>query len=413
MKSFARMLGDLLGRRSVRELSVEDQSARVPVHVVWELTLACNLKCRHCGSRAGERRSGELSTGESLRVVRELADLGTREISLIGGEAYIRRDWLEIIRAIRMHGMACSMQTGGYRLSAESIRAAKKAGLSGLGVSIDGLEDVHDRLRGVVGSFAETLRVLRQAQDLGLTTSVNTQITALSVPQLDRLLTTIAAAGATYWQVQFTVPMGNAADNWELLVQPYELATLMPTLAGLHAKARRMGVRLLPGNNIGYFGPHDELWRKSYRGCTAGLNVMGLEADGTLKGCPSLPTRRYAAGNVRDGPIRELWSRSPKLDLKRGDEARLWGFCATCRHGETCGGGCSWTADALFGRPGNNPYCHHRVLSLAAEGVRERLVRAEAASPEPFATGRFDIIREPVDGGISASDSIGVESALL
>ena len=85
----------------------------VPVHVVWELTLACDLKCMHCGSRAGHRRSDELSTSECLEVVEALARLGTREISLIGGEAYLRKDFTEIIHAIHDRGIYCAIQTGG------------------------------------------------------------------------------------------------------------------------------------------------------------------------------------------------------------------------------------------------------------------------------------------------------------
>jgi MoaA/NifB/PqqE/SkfB family radical SAM enzyme len=69
-------------------------SAVSPVYVVWEITLACNLKCVHCGSRAGHARQNELSTAECIEVIEQLAELGTREISIIGGEAFARRDWL-------------------------------------------------------------------------------------------------------------------------------------------------------------------------------------------------------------------------------------------------------------------------------------------------------------------------------
>jgi MoaA/NifB/PqqE/SkfB family radical SAM enzyme len=84
----------------VRVRSALDRERRHPVHVVWELTLACNLRCAHCGSRAGRPRSDELTLDEIRAVVAELAELGTREISLIGGEAYLRRDWLDIVRAV-------------------------------------------------------------------------------------------------------------------------------------------------------------------------------------------------------------------------------------------------------------------------------------------------------------------------
>ena len=96
--------------------------------------------------------------------------------------------------------------------------------------------------------------------------------------------------------------MGNAVDHDEILLQPYELATLMPLLADLHREGRERDFLLLPGNNIGYFGPYDVLWRGPdrgyYSGCPAGQNAIGLEADGTLKGCPSLATARYGAGDA-------------------------------------------------------------------------------------------------------------------
>ena len=222
-----------------RRLSLRDQIDCVPVYVVWEITLACNLKCIHCGSRAGHRRAKELSTSECIDVVRQLAELGTREISIIGGEAFVRKDWLTLVRAIRDHGMDCTMQTGGYKLSRDMIEAAAEAGLLGLGVSVDGLQPLHDRLRGVPGSYTEALRVLDDCRNVGLIASVNTQITSTVMPQLPELMDVIIDAGAKYWQVQLTVAMGNAVDNDEILLQPYELTTLMPLLADLHLQGTR------------------------------------------------------------------------------------------------------------------------------------------------------------------------------
>ncbi len=384
-----------------RRVSLRDQIDCVPVYVVWEITLACNLKCLHCGSRAGHRRAEELTTAESLDVVRQLAELGTREISIIGGEAFVRKDWLTLVRAIREHGMDCTMQTGAYKLSAAMLQAAAEAGLQGIGISIDGLEPLHDRLRGVRGSYAEALRVMNDCRRLGLTTSVNTQITATVMPELPALMDVIIEAGAKYWQVQLTVAMGNAVDHDEILLQPYDLADLMPLLADLHRRGGERDLVLLPGNNVGYFGPYDALWRGPerghYPGCPAGQNVIGLEADGTLKGCPSLATERYGAGSVRDTPIAELWTSHPALQFNRErGTSDLWGHCADCYYAEVCRGGCTWTADSLFGRRGNNPYCHYRVLKLAKRGLRERVVKVEAAAQSSFATGLFELIEEPI-----------------
>ena len=124
--------------RPERALLADDLLHAHPVHVVWEITLACNLKCAHCGSRAGKVRPDELTTEECFDVVDQLARLGTREITVIGGEAYLRRDWTDIIARISSHGILPSMQTGGRALTEERIRAAKAAGLRTCGVSVDG-----------------------------------------------------------------------------------------------------------------------------------------------------------------------------------------------------------------------------------------------------------------------------------
>src|SRR6478736_2940571 len=196
-----------------RYLSSEDRSALTPVHAVWELTLACDLKCQHCGSRAGKRRSEELTTNECLNLVRQLARLGTREVTLIGGEAYLRRDWLKIIHEIREQGMDCGLQSGGLHLTEDRVKSAVEAGLQALGVSLDGLSEVHDDLRGVAGSFDAAFKALHWAKKYGIESGVNTQITSLVIPQLPELMDLIIASGAKGWQVQLTVAMGRAADH--------------------------------------------------------------------------------------------------------------------------------------------------------------------------------------------------------
>src|SRR5215813_3155343 len=389
----------------VRYLSRDDRVALTPVHVVWEITLACDLKCQHCGSRAGKRRAQELSTDECIDLIRQLARLGTREVTLIGGEAYLRRDWLQIIREIRDQGMDCTMQSGGLNLTPERIKLAADAGPQGLGVSIDGLRPLHDEVRGVKGSFDAAFKALKLVRKYGLTSSVNTQITAGVIPQLRRLMNLFIDSGASNWQIQLTVAMGRAADHPELLLQPYQILTLMPLLAELYSEASDRGMLMQMGNNIGYFGPYESLWRGHgndrvhWTGCNAGQNTMGIEADGAIKGCPSLPTTPYTGGNVRDLPVGDIWWKTDELNFARtrttGD---LWGFCSSCYYAEVCRGGCTWTTHSLFGRPGNNPYCHHRALELSRQGLRERIVQAEAAEGLPFDHGRFALIQEQLDG---------------
>jgi len=385
----------------VRYAGVEDSANRVPVSIVWEITLACDLACQHCGSRAGRRRRDELSTAEALDLVGQMAELGTREVGLIGGEAYLRKDWLEIVAAVRAAGMECGLQSGGRNLSEERIAKAAAAGLQGVGLSIDGLREVHDEVRGVAGSYELALAALRRVTAYGMVASVNTQINTGSMPQLRELMDVIIDAGATNWQLAITVAMGNAADHPELLLQPWQLLELMPLLAELSLEARERGLFIHPANNIGYFGPYESTLRNviedeiHWHGCTAGDTVIGIEADGTIKSCPGLPSP-YAGGNIRDRRLKDIWENSePMAFTRRRTVDDLWGFCRTCYYADVCMAGCTWTAHALFGRPGNNPMCHYRALEMDKKGLRERLVKVKDAHGLPFDHGEFELVVEP------------------
>ncbi len=346
-----------------------------------------------------------MTTAEALDVVDQLARLGAREIGLIGGEAFLRRDWVEIVRRIASHGIRCGIQTGGRQLTDERIRQAADAGLQQIGVSIDGLETLHDRMRGVPGSFRMAVDALHRAKAAGLEVTVNTSIGCETMADLPGILDVIANAGVTIWQLQIAVAMGNAVDNDHILLQPYQLLELMPLLARLFEEGRERGVWMDGGNNIGYFGPYERLWRPRgderdhWGGCGAGQSVIALEADGTVKGCPSLATVGFAGGNVRDASLEEIWNTRPEIHFARLRTVEdLWGFCRTCYYADVCRAGCTWTSHSLVGRPGNNPYCHYRTLELEKRGMRERIVKLRDAPKQPFAIGEFEIVLEPMPG---------------
>ncbi|MBD2774084.1 nif11-class peptide radical SAM maturase 3 [Iningainema tapete] len=376
-------------------------------YAVWEITLKCNLACQHCGSRAGHTRTKELSTAEALDLVRQMASVGITEVTLIGGEAFLRPDWLEIAQAITSTGMLCSMTTGGYGITLDTARRMKEAGIRVVSVSVDGLEATHDRLRGRDGSWQWAFKTMSHLKEVGIRFGCNTQINRLSAPEFPRIYEHIRDAGAFAWQIQLTVPMGNAADNSEILLQPYELLDVYPMIARVAQKAFQQGVQVQPGNNIGYYGPYERFLRGGdawsfWRGCSAGLSTLGIEADGAIKGCPSLPTSAYTGGNIRDHSLRTIIEETEELrfnlgaDTPKGTE-HLWGFCKTCEFAQLCRGGCSWTAHVFFNRRGNNPYCHHRALTQAKRGIRERVVLKHRAEGNPFDNGEFALIEEPIN----------------
>ncbi len=134
---------------------------------------------------------------------------------------------------------------------------------------------------------------------------------------------------------------------------------------------------------------------------------MGIEADGTIKGCPSLPTSAYAGSSIRDAKLVEILER-PQLRFNEGAgtaeaDAQLWGRCGQCQYKKLCRGGCTWTAHVFFGKRGNNPYCHHRVLELENEGLRERVEKVKDAPGTPFDQGLFRLVEEPIDAPLPAA----------
>lgn len=383
----------------------EEMENPSPLYCVWEITLACDLGCKHCGSRAGKARPDELSTDECLEIVDQLARLGIRETSLIGGEAYLREDWTTIAAALVDRGIGVSVVTGARNLTQERVDAASRAGISSISISIDGLESTHDALRGPKGSWRSAVEAAGRVAKSPMRLSANTQINRLSMPELPALADLLVDLGATGWQVQMTVPMGRAADRPKLLLQPSDFLELFPLLAWIkQTKLDPAGLEIAPSNNVGYFSPYERLlrWRSEekgnhWTGCSAGKWAIGLEADGKIKGCPSLPSAPYTGGNIRDDAIADVVANSHELThLSRRTTDDLWGYCKTCYYADVCMAGCTWTAHTFFGRPGNNPHCIHRAIQFEAQGLRERIVPVERAAGDPFDYGRFEIVVEEI-----------------
>jgi radical SAM protein with 4Fe4S-binding SPASM domain len=391
---------------------VRDVDRVRPIYAVWEITRRCDLACQHCGTRAGHARSDELDTEECLDLVAQMAELGIKEVTLIGGEAYLRPDWLAIVAAVRRHGMDCTLTTGGRGMTRERAVGAAEAGLTSVAVSIDGMEAAHDRQRALDGSFRAALRALENLRAAGIAVSVNTQINAWSWRELPELLEVLIEQRAHAWQLQLTVPMGRAADRPEILLQPYQLLEVFPLLARLQPRAEAHGVRVFAGNNVGYFGPYEELLRQRLPGqhmgsCGAGKSVLGLEANGTVKGCPSLPTAEWAGGSVRQNSLLAIWERATPLRYTRDRTPNeLWGYCRQCYYAAECMSGCTWMAHAVFGKPGNNPYCHHRALEMQRAGLRERVILREPAPGTAFDHGVFELINEPFDAPLPTARAI-------
>jgi radical SAM protein with 4Fe4S-binding SPASM domain len=341
-----------------------------PRVAVWELTLACNLGCRHCGSRAGRARPDELVPSEARRLCHDLAELGCQQLTLSGGEPTLRRDWPEIAGLLVDSGIRTGMITNGLGFTAESARMAKAVGLETVAFSVDGLAAAHDYQRRSTGSWCEVMRGIDRAVAGELRVSVVTTINQRNLDELERLRSVLGERGVLRWQLQFATPTGNLADHRELVMDPREVVRAVPLMARMCRDDALP--KVYAGHDVGYFGDPEESLRDPqapipfWTGCPAGLSAVGIESNGNIKGCLSLPSTRngveaFVEGNIRDTPLSEIWSRPGGFAYCREFTVEsLGGFCRTCDYNDVCRGGCTWTCYAERGLVRDNPYCYWR-----------------------------------------------------
>ena len=341
--------------------------ARGPRFCVLETTLACNARCLHCGSNAGRPRARELDTAEMLALVADLAALGTFSITLSGGEPLVRPDWVEIAAAIRDRGVRLEMITNG--LEAERF-ADEIARLSFFAVtfSVDGPAAIHDALRGVPGGLARLLRGAAALRDRGVRLGACTQVNRRNLDALDALHALLVENGFEGWQIQLTMPMGAAsADRGALCLPPARLPELERRILAYQDDGR---MYCQAADNIGYMSRNEPRIRSgtgrdhaAWIGCRAGIDVVGITSDGTVRGCLSLQSD-YDEGNVRDRPLAEIWHDPRAFAWNRGrPPKRLEGACAACPFGKVCRAGCTCLAHAVTGGTAHNPYCLYALES--------------------------------------------------
>jgi radical SAM protein with 4Fe4S-binding SPASM domain len=368
-----------------------------------ETTLRCDQACSFCGSRASRNAREELSTEELLDVFKQVVALGAETIELTGGETYLRDDWLTLVAGARAVGAECTLITAGGAIDDALARRARDAGLSRVGVSLDGPAEIHDSLRGNRGSFDRGRKAMDAFRKAGIPVGCSTQLNAKNWRELPRLADVLLGECLYAWQIQLMIPMGRASEAKSLWLQPFDMLELIPLVASVIERCASAGLRVNSACNLGYFGPHEQTLRKftsnltHTRGCAAGVVMISIDSAGNIAGCSALDASQSCGGNVRSHSIRERWETAPELRIGFA-RSPAWGYCATCYYASVCRGGCSATSIAMTGRQGNNPYCHHRALELASRGLRERLVPLDFVSVGRRGYGRFRVDVEPIAG---------------
>jgi radical SAM protein with 4Fe4S-binding SPASM domain len=352
----------------------------LPRVAVWELTLRCNLNCLHCGSRAGKPRAEELTLPEALQLCRDLVALKCRYLTLGGGEPLLRPDWALIAETLVDLGVTVGMVTNGVAWTDEIAATVKTVGLESVAFSIDGLEKSHDYVRNSSGHWRKVFAAVESALRAGVKVSAVTTINRRNLPELEQLRELLGQRGVRRWQVQLGTPSGNLADHPDLVVAPEDMLTIVPLFGRMCRD--KVKPKVYPGHDIGYFGEYEPDLRDQqnspipfWTGCGAGCSVIGIESNGNIKGCLSLPSAMdgvdaFVEGNVRTSPLAEIWNRPGAFAYNREFTVEnLGGFCRTCEYGEICRGGCTWIGFAhARGFVRDNAYCYWRQLQQRDAG---------------------------------------------
>jgi len=315
-----------------------------PFIAIWETTQACDLVCQHCRACARPfRDSGELTTEEGFKLLRQFARAKVPLVVLTGGDPAKRPDLLELVRFGRAEGLHMGLTPSATPLvTDELVRELAAAELQRLAISIDGPNAaVHDAFRGVSGSFAHARRILEAARASGIRSQVNTTVHAGSVGRLREIAALVAELGSVLWSVFYVVPTGRADKR--MLPSPEaveislnEIADIaegasfaVKTTAAPHYRRVLAERKLARGSR-----PEHGLFGKQGERVNDGRGFLFVSHRGDIFPSGFLP---LSCGSVRDRNPIDVYRDHPTFRTLRDADA-LSGKCRACAYRNLCGG---------------------------------------------------------------------------
>ncbi|MCL5035716.1 MAG: radical SAM protein [Chloroflexi bacterium] len=328
----------------------------------FELTLACNMRCIHCGSSAGKPAKDELSREEGLSLCEQLAALGNQVVTLSGGEPLVSPHWHAYAKKFGELGLKVYMITNGYLLE-ENMDKIIDSPIKRLGISLDGTEATHNYIRQVGDSFQKAVNGAKLLMEKGISIGIVTHISKLNIMELEAMYETFTGLGFSFWQIQMAFPQGRMKEHLELVSEPEDMLTVARFMED---KRKENKIRIVPGDNLGYYSSYD-IGASDWHGCFGGRWLIGICANGDIKPCLSLPPE-FVEGNIRQRSLKEIWEDPENFKFNRFlSKDKLGGRCKDCDKGELCWAGCKVTAYAMTGDLFNNPYCLYRLEKEKAE----------------------------------------------
>ncbi len=323
----------------------------------WEVTLRCNMNCVHCGSSAGPARPDEMTEQEGLSLIEQLVELGMEEMTLSGGEPLLHPSWQVYAKKLVEGGVRTGLITNGLLLE-ENIDKLLSAGIRRVGLSMDGTEKTHNFIRNHPNSFKISIKAAKKATEAGLSVAAVTHISRLNIKDMEEMYNILSDVPVGSWQIQIVFKQGRMKENEQFALEPEDLLEIADFI---HEKQQiQGGIRVTHGDNMGYYY-EPSITKFPWKGCFAGRHVIGIDADGSIKGCLSLP-RNMVEGNIRTETLKTIWQDPQRFKYNRYFSPDMMeGYCKDCPKSEPCRGGCTVTAISATGNKFNNPYCCYRL----------------------------------------------------
>ena len=334
-----------------------------PSNAVLEMSLLCNMRCRHCGSRAGIPRKNELSIAEWLHVAQQLIDMGVEHVTLIGGEIFFIKDWDIVALKFAEAGVETRIITNAYQINDEEIKKIKTSKIASVSVSLDGFRETHNNIRGKKDSFEKAVNAFDRFNTEKIAFAVVTTLLDSNFHDLEEMYNLILAKGAFCWQLQLASPMGNASEQVDFLINPNKVHTLIEFIK----EKKKLGkLRIEVGDNLCY--KENCTLEESYHssghnkwfGCMAGLFVIGIDSIGNVKGCESLYSDKFIEGNIRNESLYDIWNKKGAFAYNRDFKPEmLGGKCKSCDKSAWCAGGCRQLSYFTSGSCHESIYCNY------------------------------------------------------
>ncbi len=334
--------------------------------VVWNVTRSCNLKCVHCYAHARDQQfENELSTKEGKALIDDLAAFGAPVMLFSGGEPLVRKDLPELAAYAVEKGMRAVISTNGTLITPELARTLKAIGLSYVGISLDGMEAVNDRFRGVKGAYKAALDGIRNSQAAGIKVGLRFTINKFNVSEISSIFDLLEEMDIPRVCFYHLVYAGRGSKLVEEDCDHDETRAAVDLIIdrtkalhdkGLdkevltvdnHADGPYVYLRLLK-ENPERAGEVLELLKMN-EGNNSGRGIGCVSWDGQVHADQFW--RHYSFGNVRERPFSEIWTdlSNPLMMRLKEKKKYVTGRCASCRWLDICAGNFRVRAEAVYG----------------------------------------------------------------